>query len=690
MFVKSLCFQAIIIAMFAAPALLYGRDEGESTTNSAGSSQSQTVNIASKRAEDVKSAPSMITVITDNDIENMGAENLTDIMRIVPGFDIIKTGSFGAVLMGARGYSDADNKIKVMLDGHSLNMPYDGGSAFFFDDIPLYNVKKIEIIRGPGAALYGEDAFLAVINIITKRAADIDGIEAGAGFGSHDSQEYNAMFGKTVAGVDVTGFARFFNTNGLSDTIKTDALAGQPSSNTPGDTDDGRKNIDLNLSMEYKDIRFVAKYVNKDTEPFVGSNYVLTDDGENRFNYVTGQLSYKWDVDDKLTVEPKVYYDQYDMQFFGEPRPDGFTIQSDIDQDGDLEAFPEGMLADTFATNRRVGGDIKADYKLFDGNSLTVGFDYKWERQTNVDFHANFDPLTNASLDSIEDVSNTNWVREAYRQVWSVYFQDQWDISETLGLTVGLRHDHYSDFEGATNPRVGVVWNFTEAATLKLLYGQAFRAPAFNELYIDSNPVVQGNTSLDPETIRTYEAGVSYEFSEKISANINYFFNVVRDEIGLTPLTADGQTFIFDNIGKSNIQGIELEAKAKLCSKADLFANYTYVDIEPETKSTSSTPRHKGNVGINMNLVKYLDANIHTFISGDRERLNTDVRDESPGYALVNLTLTAKEFFNTLKIRASIFNLFDKEYDDPAPRALPNDDLPRPGRTFHITADYKF
>ena len=107
----------------------------------------------------------------------MGARTLTEILVIVPGMDVIKEAGFGTVEFGSRGIRRTVEKIKILVDGHSLNTPFDGGAASFFDDLPLNNVKRIEIIRGPGSALYGDNAFHGVINILTKSASDIDGIE---------------------------------------------------------------------------------------------------------------------------------------------------------------------------------------------------------------------------------------------------------------------------------------------------------------------------------------------------------------------------------------------------------------------------------------------------------------------------------------------------------------------------------
>ncbi len=654
----------------------------------------QTVSIASKMEEDADKAPSIITVVTANEIENLGARTLTDVLATVPGFDIKKDALIGVMEYGVRGMRASVEKIRVYVDGHSLNMPLDGSASLFFDDLSMKNVKKIEIVRGPGSAMYGANAFLAVINIITKDGADIAGYEASAGFGSHDTQEYSVSYGDNIYGVDVAGFVDFYNSNGLSDTIKQDALSGLPLfgqfSVTPGDTDDSRNKLDLNLKITYKDLKFNAKYMNKDTEPFVGSQFVLTDDSEQKYNYAMVDISYKLKLGERLTIKPKVYYDQYDIEFSEELFPDGFTIPFDLDRDGDIEMFPDGSSFDNLFTNRRIGGEAQVDYELFDNNTFTLGFNYEWERQDNVEFYTNTDTFSGASLGSDQKLSELSAAPEALRQIWAIYIQDKWDITRDLGLTFGIRHDHYSDFEGTTNPRIGLVWDFMDNAALKLLYGQAFRAPTFLELYTANNSVLLGDSDLRPETVRTYELGVSYKFNSKINAGVNYFFNVVRDEIVEGPKQSSLEPQVFTNLAGSNIQGIEFELKVDIAKNMYAFANYTYLDSETKGDSQPDVPKHKANIGFNVGLWEHFNANIHTFISDKRPREQDDERDDSPGYAIFNFTLGAKELFKGLGFKASLFNLLDKEYNDPSLINTVPTDLPKPGRTFFLEMNYKF
>lgn len=459
----------------------------------------------------------------------------------------------------------------------------------------------------------------------------------------------------------------------------------------PVDSDDSRNKLDLNLKLTYKDIEFNARYMNKDTEPFVGAEFILTDDSNQQFNYAMADIRYKYAIGNRFTIKPRVYYDQYDIDLELEVMPDGFTIPIDIDGDNNIESFPDGMEADAISTTRRLGTDIQMDYDLFDNNALTVGFNYEWERLDNVNFFSNFDPISGASIGSMQNFSDSaNFIREVTRQIWSIYIQDKWDLTYNLGITFGIRHDHYSDFEGTTNPRFGLVWNFMQNTTLKLLYGQAFRAPSFVEQYTINNPAILGTPDLQPETIRTYEIALAHQFNKALEVNVNCFFNVIRDTIDIAP---GGALQVYENLGGSNIHGVEFEMKTDLTDLwkgAYVFANYTYQDAGGKDDPLPDVPNHKGNIGINVKPYKYINANLHTFISGDRKRVEDDTRDDSPGYALMNLTVTAKEFFRGLSLKASLFNLLDKNYNDPTPINTIPTDIPRPGRTFFIELGYNF
>ena len=656
------------------------------------------VTIATRHETQIRKAPSIVTVITDEEIKNLGYRTFAEILRTVPGFEILKKADFGEVVPAVRGLAGAD-KVRVMLNGHLVNNPLVGGAFSNFDDFPVESIKRIEIIRGPGSAMYGENAFTAVINIITKDAKDIDGVKVSSGYGSFDTYEENIVFGKKVGKVDISGMIHYRQTSGFDGIVESDSQTridnsfGFPAaSQAPGRVEDWRQEYDLNLKADYKGVYFEGWYSNRNRGPFIGPQYALNDESDVETNYVFGEVGYKKTFEERLTFKPRVYYDQFDNNTYIESFSEGVTLPFDTDGDGIYDKFntyPDGFIGNGKVIQKIVGTEIPFDYELFDGNVITMGLEYRLISQTNVRFSSNFHPATYEPLDSLQDFSDTYpFLKEATRRIWSVYLQDTWDITDTINLTLGARHDQYSDFGGATSPRAGLTWAFMKDASLKLLYGEAFRAPSFLEMFTTNQPAIQGNEDLDPETIRTYELGLSYKFNKHVSSSVNYFFNDVKDLIVLR--TSTQNTSRYENFGDAHIQGVEMETKVDITKGNYVFMNYTFQS--PEDDNGDDLPfvaKHKGNFGINVHYWKYLNTNLNTFVSGKRSREKDDTRDDLPAYALLNLSVIGKEFFKTMEVYGTVYNLLDKDYSDPGPTSIP-EDLPRPGRTFFIGLSYQF
>ena len=662
------------------------------------------VAIATRHETKISKAPGIVTVITTEEIKNLGYRTFVEILRTIPGFEILKDGSNGVVVPAVRGITSS-NKVRLMLNGHFVNSPFTGSAFGRFDDFPVENIKKIEIIRGPGSAMYGENAFTAVINIITKDAKDIDGVKVSSGYGSFETYEENVVFGKTYGKVDVSGMLHYRQTGGFDGIVESDRQTildntlssfGVPAvSQATGRVHDGRQEYDMNLKVAYKEFYFEGLYINKNVSPFIGGpQYALTDESQIRDNYVFGEVGYKKKYEEKFTIKPRLYYDQFDLDNYIESLPEGTTVPFDTDGDGNydtLNTYPDGFIGNGKVTQKIVGTEIPFDYELFDGNIMTLGFEYRLINQTNIEFSSNFHPATYDVLDSVRDFSDTYpFLKEATRRIWSVYLQDTWDITDTLNLTLGARHDQYSDFGGATSPRSGLTWAFMKDASLKLLYGEAFRAPNFVEMFTTNQPAIRGNEDLDPETIRTYEVGLRYRFNKYVTSGINYFNNDIKDLIVLKTLESNQNTSRYENFGDANIQGIEMETKVDIAKGNYVFMNYTFQDTEDDDgDDLPFVAKHKGNFGVNVHYWKYINTNLSTFVSGKRFREEDDTRGDMPAYALLNLSVIGKEFFKTMEVYGTVYNLLDKDYSDPGPTSIP-EDLPRPGRSFFVGLSYQF
>ncbi|OHB36391.1 MAG: hypothetical protein A2Y08_01980 [Planctomycetes bacterium GWA2_40_7] len=646
--------------------------------------EEQIVVSALKRPRTVSKSPAIMSVITAKQIKQMGFRTLTEVLDTVPGFDI-SLSETGEREIAVRGILDTNSqKVKVLIDGHSINDVWSGGISWNYDDLVVENIKRIEIIRGPGSALYGQNAFLTVINVITKDTDDIDGFQLTTSGGAFDTQNYNMLFGKEYGDLAVSGFFDFFDTEGHSEKVEQDVLFPAAFSKSPGRSHNRKEKTDLNLKLSYNNLEISGKYTKKRRKDYIGVGYALGDDSIIRSAYMFTELTYKFALGEKLDIIPRVYYDQFNYDPFLEQRPDGF-----VDRFGRI--YPDGIQGQVRHKQRTVGFENQFNYNLFKGNELTFGFQYEWIHQGDIkSSEFTFNPITFAPLAVPQDFSkDLPFTRKATRQILAFYLQDEWNITKDVDLTVGVRHDQFPRFGGTTNPRFGLIWRFIEDAHLKLLFATAFRAPNFQELYLTNNGTRAGDPNLDPEKINTFELGLGYNFTKHIRGNINYFFNRIRDRIILdTTQTPDK----FANSGGARVLGVEAELKADYGNDNYAFANYTFQKAE-ETRNRNrlpDVPVHKANLGVNVGFWKYANANVNTFISGPRPREDGDTRRDMPSYALVNLTLIGRKFMDNFEIRGSVFNLFNKGYDDPAPVDTVPTDFPQPGRSFNVELRYQY
>ena len=235
---------------------------------------------ATKRHTSLRKAPAIATIITADEIRNMGARNLLDVLKMVPGFGVSIT-EFGGNMVEVRGIrSSLSEKILVMIDGHSLNRNFTGSALYRVAGmLPMENIKQVEVVRGPGSALYGTSAFVATINIITRNAEEINGLEAKAGGGSFNSFKGNLLGGKAVGdNFTIVGSLDHYQSQGAKLTVDADALRATAFSKAPGPADLYFKQTDAFLKVGYGDLSFRGQYLTKQEGMYIGIVSALTDD----------------------------------------------------------------------------------------------------------------------------------------------------------------------------------------------------------------------------------------------------------------------------------------------------------------------------------------------------------------------------------------------------------------------------
>jgi iron complex outermembrane receptor protein len=645
--------------------------------------EEQDLTTATKHSATVREVPAIATVISAEEIGNMGARSLLDVIRMVPGFGISRN-EFGLYMIEMRGVrSSLSEKILVMLDGHPLNKNYTDSALYAVADmLPVENIKQVEVVRGPGSALYGNSAFLGTINIITRDAEEIDGVELKTGGGSFNTYKGGIVAGKAFAeNFSASGSINYFTTAGQKLTVAADSLTGTPFSKAPGPADLGFRQLDAFLKATYGGLTFRGHYLTKKIGSYVGYSYALTNDSYDDIDTYWGELVYNHDVSDSLSFSTKAHFGRYNQEAQLKLFPNGFA-----------GSFPDGVIGKPLLKNMSYGVEQQIDWEPFAGNHAIIGASYEELRQFDVKELVNFNPQTLAYIGPLQEIPGFNWNREVTRNIWAAYLQDEWKILNNVSITAGVRYDHYNDFGESINPRAGIVWSFLDNADLKLLYGRAFRAPNFIELYSANNPKFIGNPNLKPEHISTYEAGVVYRYNRYLAVDATYFYSLITDQIIWDATTTPARNA---NIGETVTQGIEVGLNGIISDTARWKATYTYQDPRDRLtgKRLSDVPSHRAAASINYAPFSYLNIYTDVLWTGARPRPANDTRAEMPSYATVNAAVTLRNFYRSLEIQLSLHNLLDNRYKDPdtsgAQQLVPGD-FPREGFSALLTGSYRF
>ncbi len=640
---------------------------------------------ASKVMETIKKAPASITVITDRQIRQMGAKDLRDVLRAVPGFDESLT-IMGEYFFGVRGgYSS--NKILVMINSHPIYDAASGRATMVHDTLIMDNIKRIEFIRGPGSALYGANAYHGVINIITKKAEDIDGFELTARGGSWDTQQYNLLFGKTFSDLEVAFNFNYFKTRGHRAFIEEDGqtqfdrlipdFIAPDASLAPGRTNGDDEKYDVALNVKFKGFTLDGKYVDREREQPIGMMPVLNEGSIWSPEDYYLNLSYETEILEGLGLLGKVYINHLDGFQHYQLYPPGFTVITPTV----IATWEDGLIFEGPFKARRTGIEIQTTYNISDSNTIVAGATYEEQKyyDRSESQNSQIDPETGdpIKLPSVQKLPDPDSQKRNFK---AFFLEDIWDITDDIRLTTGVRYDRYSDFGSEVSPSVGLTWEYMEGYDLKLLYGHAFRAPTFVEISL-SDP----GSDLAPETIVTYEISLGADFTSSFSGRATFYH---KEEEDLITATSDVLPYNFANRGKSREQGFEVEAKYDFGKGTYISGYYHYLSKE----SLFVPPRQNASLMVNVRLSRYLNFNSDCNYWDGMGRVSGDPRDDPSSITLANATLIAKKFlkgFEGLELRGSVYNLFDKNWSMPTSIEIPYD-WPMPGINYLFDLRYNF
>jgi outer membrane cobalamin receptor len=273
--------------------------------------------------------------------------------------------------------------------------------------------------------------------------------------------------------------------------------------------------------------------------------------------------------------------------------------------------------------------------------------------------------------------------------IWTLYGQDEFTIAQQLTLSAGLRYDHYSDFGGTTNPRLGLIYHLFHPTTLKLLYGAAFRAPEPYELAPDYGPFYENHGGLKPETIRSVEGVVEQGIGQHFTLSGSVFRNWIEKLISLQTDPSNG-LLVYQNSEKANATGVEVELDGRLSGGLQGRASYSYTDVvQPVTRDIlGNSPQHLGKLNVIIPVVRQrLFASMDAQYTSRRETL---AENTVSGFSVFNVTVLGHALEKHLDVSASVYNLFDKKYFDPGRPEDPEDSIQQNGRNFRVKLTVRF
>jgi len=627
------------------------------------------------RDESLKTVPSAVTVFTHDQLEKLGADYLYELINLVPGYQFDRGGDHGVnYTFSSRGRRNSAQarEVLVVMDGRILANPRTGSVDVSLPLIPLEQIERVEIIRGPGSAIYGSSAFSGVINIVTRKGQNSVRIETG----SDQRKSVSLFMSKPVGNWSADLYARAYEDSGqhyhLEDTFNK----------SPITTDDPRKTIDLDLALSREDTQLRMSY-----HRFTADDFYTLENTQNDFNTITVWLK-------QISLEQAFHFwDKVTTQVYM-----GYLANN---QSFDVATVGAGVLAsisnpsgnDPLLTKATLAGEsynvrVTNTFELDKNSNALLGVEWKREAETDAYVHDNYDSGQLAQqqfpITYYGDFFHVTPIgtEDSYGAV-GVYGQYQRNLGERTGLTLGLRYDDYDKLGGHASPRFGLVHQLSQTQTIKLLYGEAYRAPSLSETGILKNSVLVGNPDLDFEMVKAWDL-VWLGTWDNTLVSVSGFRNNYKNAI-VAGLLDSVRTYI--NAGNEFSDGMTLSAKYFVTPEWSMRATYTNFFSLPdsafrEAKQLASMESNFSHGAWNWNLL--------TYHQGARYTLGANsVMDRLDDFWVINskLRYTFKQGYS-VSLQAK--NVTDLDYFTPAQGNKLSQGVPNRGRELSLVLDCAF
>ncbi len=569
-----------------------------------------TIQAATKTELPISKAPGSVTVISAQQIRESGSRTIPELLRTVGGVNVRWNPMVQSLDIRSFGQNPFTSRVLLLIDGVPYNSWNKGGFPQHpgFDFFMMQNIKRLEIVRGPGSSLYGENAYWGVVNIVTLSGEDLQGGKVEVSGGDLLDQSVSTVYGRST---DNGSFL-------VSGRVQRGQL---PLGFWIEDNDSEIEGSDIFIKA--KRGGFEASYYRHQDE---------LDGFSNPLGFVPGSFRSADKI--KQTVDILAFKTSHDLR-------QDLTFSSDISyaqREGSrcssCHAAPQNeAFSETVDHGFQLIGDFRLGVKMIPSHDILVGIEAR-----RVDAGEHEDQLLQPTTD-VQPVL-------AYTKV-AAYVQDQISLAQDrFRLTLGARLDGSNDlFDSALSPRIAAVYTPSDSVVLRGGWSTAFRFPNFNELYQDSwflnadsgffafpLSVFRPNPDLQPEEIRTFDVGAEFRLSPQASLKIDLFQSEVKDFVVLSfisPPVGPTQILSENHPGDATIRGGELELRWQPSRKFSTLFNWSYQENEQDDTRVDSSgklfefvysPENK------LNMATYLGP-----FRGFRGTIEAEWRDEREG-----------------------------------------------------------
>ncbi len=614
------------------------------------------VSSASKYDQTPEEAPSSISIITAKDIQAFGYQTLTDLLNAQRGFYYSNDRS--ADQIGVRGFgrsSDRNNRILLLLDGHRLN-PYqvDYAPIGQVTGFNLANFERIEIVRGPGSTLYGNNAIHGVINMITKKDMDSFIPILNLKYGSFN-KKYLSLRTSTQVSEDFSFsvLGNYYNEDG--EDLYFSEFDTPENNYGIVNNQNGMKYNGVIAAINYKDFKLSGMI--KDTEQQLPTAPYSTKFNEKQSQYGETQfLDFSWSP--QLSYNKFLIFNlSYDHHEYGSKLPFRF-ITNPIEFVG---------------KSSTIGADVQYIWDFLPNNRLITGVEY----QDN--FNSSYKYFTGDVL-----FVNDKW---SYK-LFSIFFQNEFQYNADLSIYFGLRRDDFVNQEVSYNPRAGIVYSPFKDHTLKLLYGRSFRAPNLVEKNLEEPNIVgvKKNESLKSEFINTYELIWNYKISDNFTSNLSFYHYKLSNLIDQVEDPID-DLLQYVNIGEVTADGLEAELNYSFKNGSSYF-RYSYQSAEDKAggKLTNS-PEHLLKFGLNSKLFSILNGSIGFNYETKRKTIFNGFTEP---IFLGNANFYTDRILEYFSISLAVNNIFNQTIKHPGGFELVQRSIIQPYRNYLFSISVEF